>query len=196
LRYNIADIPTAIELALFDAQRIGGSIEVRWQLAATNVADKVTLERSLTQEGPWTTAFVQEGESGTLIVATIPDVDPTVGGYYRLRVQEIGGQYRIFGPIELTASRSNLIPTLSVWPQPARSAIEMRFVLPTTDYVRLDIMDIQGRIVASPVAGVVREGSHVLAWKPQKGRSLASGLYFIRFVTSRYTATSRLTIVR
>ena len=62
-------------------------------------------------------------------------------------------------------------------PAHARDAVVLAFALPAPDLVGFDLLDTQGRLVASRGAESYGAGPHRVAWSPP---TLASGSYFIR----------------
>ncbi len=82
----------------------------------------------------------------------------------------------------------------SPWPNPARNQSVLRFTLPAASTVRLDIVDVSGRVVATLAEGAYEAGEHTMAWDGQdaSGRASAPGLYFVRLHTASGDRTSRL----
>jgi len=70
----------------------------------------------------------------------------------------------------------------SVDPNPFRLSALIRFALPTAGVARVDILDVAGRRVRSLASGPMDAGLHVLDWegKDDAGRSISSGVYFVR----------------
>ena len=68
-------------------------------------------------------------------------------------------------------------------PNPARSALRFSFDLPRAMRARLDLVDVQGRIVAVLADGDFAAGRHVRAWDAVTGGPVGAGLYFVRLRT-------------
>jgi hypothetical protein len=64
--------------------------------------------------------------------------------------------------------------------------------------VRLEVYDVQGRLVSRLVDGPVETGRHTVEWDGRSGdgRALASGVYVARIAIGDFTATQKLTLVR
>jgi flagellar hook assembly protein FlgD len=64
--------------------------------------------------------------------------------------------------------------------------------------VEMKIFDAAGRLVRTLVESVYGQGRHAAVWdgKDNRGAAVASGIYFCRFKTGVYTATTRLALVR
>jgi hypothetical protein len=84
-------------------------------------------------------------------------------------------------------------------PNPFRAATELRFSLPRSERVSLEIFDVTGRRVARPVAGeLLPAGPHGVLWdgRDAAGRAVASGVYFLRLSAGRELRTAKLLRVR
>lgn len=84
-------------------------------------------------------------------------------------------------------------------PNPFTGSTRIRFGLPTTSNVRLEIFDLQGHRVATLVEGEKAAGWHTVEFGPSMrdagGRpvtGMRSGVYFYRLSTPSFTATKRL----
>lgn len=67
-------------------------------------------------------------------------------------------------------------------PNPFNPATKLRFDLPLSGPVKLTVHDIEGRLVRTLADGQVAAGRHAYLWdgKDGAGRSMPSGLYFVR----------------
>jgi hypothetical protein len=84
-------------------------------------------------------------------------------------------------------------------PNPFNPRTTIRFELPSTATVSLDIHDLGGRRVTSLVAGATyAAGAHAVTWngRGQEGRGLPSGTYVARLTTSLGTVSRLVTLVR
>ena len=67
-------------------------------------------------------------------------------------------------------------------PNPSRGASRIPFALPVESHVRLSVMDVQGRVLANLVDGVLPAGRHEVMWNGMtNGGPARAGLYFVRF---------------
>lgn len=66
----------------------------------------------------------------------------------------------------------------AVAPNPARNGVRFAFRLPQSAAVRLDVMDAQGRRVATVAHGELAAGVHAMAWR--KSGAIPAGVYFAR----------------
>lgn len=87
---------------------------------------------------------------------------------------------------------SPVIPTdlsLSSYPNPFNSTVTIKYDLPVSADVRLDVFDIQGRLAATLFNNFASAGSHSVSWSPEH---LASGVYFARLTSSDVQVTHKL----
>lgn len=85
-------------------------------------------------------------------------------------------------------------------PNPASGMTRLHYQVPAgyTGPVRLEIVDVQGRIVRSLVSKGQRAGSYFATWegRDQNGTPVADGVYFARLQAGEHTATSKVVINR
>src|SRR5262249_54382172 len=65
-----------------------------------------------------------------------------------------------------------------VRPNPSRGEVSIGYDLPRAAQVRIEIVDVQGRVLATLVSGEVSPGRHSVRWQPD--RNVPSGLFFAR----------------
>lgn len=87
-------------------------------------------------------------------------------------------------------SLQNQPVVLSVYPNPSKTFTYLNYVLPTNAAVNLQIMDIQGRIVQSILAGEQQARGNYVVQIPTA--SLQAGVYFIQLSTPNYNYTKKL----
>jgi hypothetical protein len=82
-------------------------------------------------------------------------------------------------------------------PNPARGGALLAFDLPRPARVALGVYDLGGRRIAVLADGELGQGHHSLRWNAQDdaGRTVAAGLYFVRFETAGFTRVARLAVL-
>ncbi len=85
------------------------------------------------------------------------------------------------GVIEGIEGAQHVAPP-SITPNPARENCTVRFVVPATGRVTVQIYDLAGRKVRTLVTGTLGAGEHDVGWdrRDDAGRACANGLYFAR----------------
>ncbi len=83
-------------------------------------------------------------------------------------------------------------------PNPVRDAARLAFTLPVAGAVRVDVLDVTGRRVATPVDGGYAAGAHVLRWdaRDDAGHALAPGVYLVRLSAAGRALTRRVAVAR
>jgi hypothetical protein len=83
---------------------------------------------------------------------------------------------------------------LGAVPNPFNPTTMIRFALPKAMKVRLEVFDISGRLIASPLHNGYREpGYHEVTFD---GTGLASGLYFYRLEAGDFGATGKMLLLK
>jgi hypothetical protein len=81
---------------------------------------------------------------------------------------------------------------VTVFPNPSTNGAVFKIELERSDYVQLDIFDVQGRVVSRVASSTVPAGEASLRWRPE---ALADGVYFYRLRIGEDTATGKLLLL-
>jgi hypothetical protein len=123
-------------------------------------------------------------------------VDPgglPAGLYYDTVAIEIGGMSGWLSvAVQLTVGGAQAVSTQNS-PNPFNPTTEIRFTLPSSMNVRLDVYNIVGQRVSTLVDGHFDAGDHYVTWDAS-GR--ASGIYFYRLTTSDFTVTRKMLLLK
>jgi Right handed beta helix region len=81
---------------------------------------------------------------------------------------------------------------------PTRTGATISFALPSISNVKLSVLDVSGRVVATLVDDLYLPGNHTVAWNGSttNGSLVDSGVYFCHLKAGDYTATRKLLITR
>jgi len=87
---------------------------------------------------------------------------------------------------------------LSAYPNPFNPSLTVPFELSEAGDVHLSVYDIRGRRVSILAERPYRAGRHQVVWqgKDDHGRSLPSGIYFLRFKAGEIFETGRVNLIR
>jgi len=88
---------------------------------------------------------------------------------------------------------------LGCYPNPFNPTTTIQFQLSETDRVTMKVYDILGREVCTLLDGEVKDaGYHAVVWNAQddEGKSLPSGVYFIRLQTSRLSEIHKTMLLK
>jgi hypothetical protein len=77
--------------------------------------------------------------------------------------------------------------TINIYPNPFRSSVYIRYQLPYTDKVAVEIVDMQGRVIKAWPSEQKVAGAHVWVWEAgaSKEQLLLPGNYICRVITSK-----------
>jgi FtsP/CotA-like multicopper oxidase with cupredoxin domain len=92
-------------------------------------------------------------------------------------------------------SRYRLYPN---HPNPFNPSTRIRFDVPTTSEVKIEVFDAQGRLVTTLVNESVRAGQHVVEFTARNadGSLLPSGAYFARMSSGEFVQTARMLLLK
>ena len=64
--------------------------------------------------------------------------------------------------------------------------------------IKLEILDLRGRVVSLLASGSYTTGVHVVVWDgtDDRGERAASGIYFYRVNAGEFTATKKMTLMK
>ena len=79
------------------------------------------------------------------------------------------------------------------YPNPFNPLTRIAFTLPVSMHVRLDILDLQGRLVANLVDGNLSSGTHAVTFD---GKDLSSGMYISRLTTDQGSRERKMMLIR
>jgi flagellar hook assembly protein FlgD len=83
-------------------------------------------------------------------------------------------------------------------PNPFGTDTELRFELPAATRVRIDVHDVQGRIVRSLADRDFSAGTHQIRWdgNGDRGAALPNGVYLARVIAGGFQSERRLVLIR
>jgi hypothetical protein len=103
------------------------------------------------------------------------------------------------GPVEVPEPPPTLLLLYPCAPNPTRGQARLRYDLPVASPVRLDVFDLQGRLVRRLEPGSrVEAGRHVVPWdgRGSRGERLRAGVYFLRLEAMGAQQVRRFVIAR
>jgi len=126
-----------------------------------------------------------------------PDAGTSTGGNFTLR----GGFWQtslwptgVDAPPKPAAALELFPPA----PNPFNPRTTVSFRLATTTHVRLEIHDVHGRLVKTLLNDTQNAGQHEVVWNgdDDRGRSVASGTYYLRLVADGHTLTRKAALIK
>jgi hypothetical protein len=132
----------------------------------------------LTLDGTYTVVIEDQGQDQT--------------GTYSSQVLLSGGPTGVNGmpPLEFALREAS--------PNPFSDATRLEYTLPAASRVQLRVYDVRGALVRTLVDGHHDAGVHSAFWdgRDERGRRLASGVYFYRISAAGHTTTRKMVLAR
>lgn len=120
-----------------------------------------------------------------------------LGGLNAVFLVDLAPETAVPGELSAAATppRTRLLPN---FPNPFNPATQLRFELAQPGAVRLAILDAAGRAVRRFDLGLRGAGAHAVAWdgRDDRGRELASGVYFVQLRSGLQASARRVTLLR
>lgn len=95
---------------------------------------------------------------------------------------------------QVSSSELSLAP---VYPNPADGEAVIEYTVPRADRIRIRVLDVQGRLVATLVDRTLAPGRYRVTWSVDGGRNAtAPGIYFVRLQSSQGQVSRRVVSLR
>jgi hypothetical protein len=84
------------------------------------------------------------------------------------------------------------------YPNPFNPVTNISFTLPEAAEVRIDVLDVSGRLVRTLEAGELPAGRRTVSWdgRDNEGHQVATGVYLARLRAGEFEATSKMVLVK
>src|SRR5262245_32042786 len=128
---------------------------------------------------------------------TYVDRDVSDGTYrYMIGVIEEGSEF--LSPTLNVHIRKTVASLEQNTPNPFNPATTIRFTLPSSEHVRLDVYDAAGRRVRTLVDEVRARGPHQVEWdgRDEHAVALASGIYFYRLTARGFAESKKMALLK
>jgi hypothetical protein len=158
--------PTATTVAMFTAENRGDGVMLRWKLSDAATIAVITVERGVSESGPWAPIQTELSEVGGVQLALDTNAEVGKTYFYRLRFDERDGTQSYSSPISGSRTALYTGPALlsAPWPNPTPAGAMLSFRLGKPEYVRLAITDASGRRVRTLYEGMMAPGDYTQNW--------------------------------
>jgi len=197
----VVEATSPVEGAFYAVETAAGPIVLRWTVESLAGIEGFRVYRAADRDGPF--EMVNDG----LIRAATPGeyrddtVWPESTFWYELRAVDAGGVEEAVGDGAVSVTTGGRLATrlAHARPNPFSQGATIEFDVP--DYVgrvTLTIHDVAGRVVRRLADGHVGRGRHVLSWdgRDERGREVASAMYFVRLDVDGDVVTRKLMKIR
>ncbi len=123
--------------------------------------------------------------------------------YWHVRAQNVGGNSSYTSTWNFTTSLTGVssnggeIPQLfklyQDYPNPFNPATVIKFDLPATGFVKMEVFNLIGQVVATLVNGNYAAGSYSVTWD---AANFSSGVYFYRINAGNYTDIRKMVLIK
>jgi DNA-binding beta-propeller fold protein YncE len=197
-RVRIGSCVTSTQVTSFTGRTGGESVEIRWRLSDVEGVRGAEVERGESLDGPWVRlAGEARFEGGEWSLVDRPEITGIIH-YYRLRLTLVSGEILLAGPIAVTVGlRVTDFGLGPAMPNPAHRSARLELSLPRAAWVRLAVLDLQGREISMLVNERLRPGRHFRSWDGTHGAGrAAAGVYFVRMEVEGSAWVRRLVLLR
>ena len=180
-----------VKLAYFKGERQGAKNALLWSTATEQNNKGFEILRSADGQKFSTIGFVEtksaNGSGVTALNYNYNDDRPAAGNnYYRLKQIDFDGKSQLSNVVLIKSVKSNEIYFSSVYPNPAKSKINVILSSPTNDKVTLVITDLAGKTMKQFATQVINGDNNVSL----NVESLASGTYMIKAICNNGCETT------
>lgn len=82
---------------------------------------------------------------------------------------------------------------VSAYPNPFNPSISIDYFIESSDYVEINVMNLQGKVIDNLESSFKSKGQHSIKWKPN---NISSGVYLLNISTSNQIATQKLMFLK
>ncbi|MBZ0269642.1 cadherin-like domain-containing protein, partial [bacterium] len=171
-------------------------VEVTWEVVEENGITSLGVERAEQAPGPYFPIGTRLATDAERLLDR--SAVPRTEYFYRVVARTQWGDELVLGPVAATALENITSFSLSsIAPNPTRGAAQVEFTVPHDARVAITVYDVTGRQVATLANDRFESGRYRLAWDGEdRGRRVAPGVYFVRFVSEGARFARRLVVVR
>ena len=182
--------PIALARVLFThsqmsaAGRTSDGVRIVWELADGMTLSEAWLERS---EGVDGERWIRPRTERSIDNSTVAEIDRSAVANrvyrYRLVAVEGGNGVVMDGPIVVDSQPALESKLVEVGPNPAKGRVTVLFALQHEGTIDIDMLDVQGRSVASLARGMWPAGTHAVEWNGsmRNGAPAPPGIYLLRY---------------
>jgi len=197
-QYDWTSLP--VELSSFKAQVNGNKVLLKWSSASETNNLGFSIQRKSGQNEFKNVGFVKgNGTTNSSNQYQYDDADLLPGHYvFRLKQIDFDGGYFFSESIDVIVNLPQKFSLMQNYPNPFNGGTSIEYALPKSSRVRLEIVNLQGRVVKSLLDREQEGGIHRVYWdgKDDAGYEVATGLYFYHLKTGDFTDAKKLVLSR
>ncbi len=184
--------PVAVAISSFNASAKGDIVTLRGAFQSTLSIDVVNIYRAA-------------GNGGFVRIDAVPATgneftytDRVAAGNYRYQIGVVDRDGEYMSPIERVGVKALAASLAQNEPNPFNPQTTIRYTMPATGNVTINIYDASGRLVRSLLNGVKEAGSHNVTWNGTDNNNspVSSGIYFYRLTAGKFSETKKMTLLK
>jgi hypothetical protein len=195
--HDACNNPVPVAISSFNAIPTNGGVKLQASFYSTLADAKfVNVYRANGRGEDFTTlTTVNAPENGKF---SFVDKDVTAGGAYRYKVGVIEGDNEYFSPVADVRLPGAKITLSQNVPNPFNPETTIRFSLPSSERVTLNVYSATGALVRTLVDGVQPSGNHDFTWNgvDNRGNPVSSGVYFYRLNAGKFNETRKMVLLK
>lgn len=204
--------PVSVNLSSFNALVENNIIYISWTTESELNHCGYNLYRSENESGSFSKInsqlIINENKSETTSKYYEYHDYPNISGtyYYKLEDISLDGKSTFHGPISVTlltkvsdhSATPNEYELSSNYPNPFNPTTTLKYALPNTSDVELNIYNIQGTLIRTLVNGLENAGEHQVVWDATDdyGHAVPSGIYIYQLKAGEFSDIGRMTLLK
>ncbi len=195
-KFTDSDNPLPVELVSFSGRFAGNSIQLNWQTATEIDNNGYAIERK-TPKSEWQKIGFIEGHGMCNSPKYYSFSDNTVmpGGKYSYRLKQIDGDgtFTYSNTIEISTSAITDFTLEQNYPNPFNPETIIRFVLPVSGEIRLELFSPLGEKISILTEGFRESGVYSVGFNAQ---NLSAGVYFYTLRQNDRSITRKMVLTK
>ncbi len=128
------------------------------------------------------------------------DKTAVAGHRYYYKVEDINssGQTNQHGPVMAEVPLPDSFELSQNYPNPFNPTTTIRYQVPKTSHVRLEIFNTNGQLIRTLMDGEVGAGFHTIVWdgRNENGLPVVSGIYYYRMISDGFAMTRKMALLK
>jgi hypothetical protein len=194
--HDACNNPVPVAISSFNALPSNGGVKLQASFYSSLADAKfVNVYRANGREDFRILSTVNAPENGKF---SFVDKDVTAGGAYRYKIGVIEGDNEYLSAVADVRLPGAKITLAQNVPNPFNPETSIRFSLPSSERVTLNVYSASGALVRTLVDGVQPSGSHSFTWNgvDNSGNAVSSGVYFYRLTAGKFNDTRKMVLLK
>ena len=191
--YTFEIIP--VEFTSFTANVVSGNVTLNWSTATETNNSGFSIERK-GSNGTWLTLGFVNGHGNSTVINrySFTDNSVPVGNFtYRLKQTDYNGSFTYSSEVSVEVLAVNTFTLFQNYPNPFNPSTNIKYRIPSDEYVTLKIFDVLGREAATLVNERQAGGEYTVNFNASQ---FSSGIYYYALTAGSYTETRKMILVK